>query len=29
MLTAAGFDIVQAEFRRSVYGSYTCIKGDR
>lgn len=26
MLIVAGFDIVDAEFRRSVYGSYTCIK---
>lgn len=26
MLIAAGFDIVEAEFRRSMYGSYTCIK---
>jgi ubiquinone/menaquinone biosynthesis C-methylase UbiE len=26
MLSAAGFDIVDAEFRASVYGAYTCIK---
>ena len=26
MLIAAGFDIVDVEFRRSVYGSYTCVK---
>ena len=26
MLVAAGFQIVEADFRRSVYGSYTCIK---
>jgi len=26
ILTAAGFDIVDVEFRRSVYGAYTCVK---
>jgi ubiquinone/menaquinone biosynthesis C-methylase UbiE len=26
MLTAAGFDIVAADFRGSVYGAYTCVK---
>ena len=26
MLIAAGFDIVDVEFRRSVYGSYSCVK---
>ncbi|MGZ8751985.1 MAG: class I SAM-dependent methyltransferase [Acidimicrobiia bacterium] len=26
LLTAAGFDIVDVEFRRSVYGAYTCVK---
>jgi SAM-dependent methyltransferase len=26
MLTAAGFRIVNAEFRQSVYGAYTCVK---
>ena len=26
MLVAAGFEIVDVEFRRSVYGAYTCIK---
>ncbi|WP_218951937.1 methyltransferase domain-containing protein [Amycolatopsis anabasis] len=26
MLAAAGFEIVQAEFTRSVYGAYTCVK---
>jgi hypothetical protein len=26
MLTRAGFDIVGAEFTRSVYGCYTCVK---
>jgi ubiquinone/menaquinone biosynthesis C-methylase UbiE len=26
MLTAAGLDIAHADFRRSIYGSYTCIK---
>lgn len=27
MLAAAGFQIVTADFRRSVYGAYTCISG--
>jgi hypothetical protein len=26
MLTAAGFDIVAADFNRPVYGAYTCVK---
>lgn len=26
MLTAAGFDIVAADFNRQVYGAYTCVK---
>lgn len=26
MLTMAGFEIVEAEFRRSVYGVYTCVR---
>lgn len=26
MLAAAGFQIVRADFRRSVYGAYTCVK---
>jgi len=26
ILTAAGFDIVDVEYRRSVYGAYTCVK---
>jgi SAM-dependent methyltransferase len=26
MLLAAGFEIVDAEFRRSVYGAYTCVR---
>lgn len=26
MLAAAGFDVVTSEFRRSVYGAYTCLR---
>lgn len=26
MLNAAGFEIIDSEFRRSVYGAYTCVK---
>lgn len=26
MLTTAGFEIISADFRGSVYGAYTCIK---
>lgn len=26
MLDAAGFEIIQTDFNRSVYGAYTCVK---
>jgi hypothetical protein len=26
MLSVAGFDIIEADYRRQVYASYTCIK---